>query len=107
MIPLNYYMILSAILFGISLLGIVINRANLIVILMCIELLLLAVNTNFIAVAEYLQLLSGEIFVFFILTIAAAESRLDALVRRADLARHLCLLDRPGVPARVGRLRGD
>jgi NADH-quinone oxidoreductase subunit K len=74
MIPLNYYLIFGAILFGLSLTGIVINRKNIIVLLMCIELMLLAVNTNFIAVAQYLQAGSGEVFVFFILTTAAAES---------------------------------
>jgi NADH-quinone oxidoreductase subunit K len=74
MIPLNYYLILSAILFGLSVTGIVINRKNIIVLFMCIELMLLAVNTNFVAIAQYLQVGSGEIFVFFILTVAAAES---------------------------------
>lgn len=74
MIPLNYYLILSAILFGLSVTGIVINRKNIIVLFMCIELMLLAVNTNFVAIAQYLQIGSGEIFVFFILTVAAAES---------------------------------
>ncbi|OGO94382.1 MAG: NADH-quinone oxidoreductase subunit K [Coxiella sp. RIFCSPHIGHO2_12_FULL_44_14] len=74
MIPLNYYLILGAILFGLSFAGIIINRKNLIVLLMCIELMLLAINTNFIAFAQYLGVNAGEIFVFFILTVAAAES---------------------------------
>lgn len=74
MIPLSYYLILTAIVFAISFAGFVINRKNLIVLLMCVELMLLAVNTNFVALAQYLKAGSGEIFVFFILTVAAAES---------------------------------
>lgn len=74
MIPLAYYLIASALLFGIGLVGIVLNRRNLIFLLMCIELLLLAVNTNFIAFSHYLHDISGEVFVFFILTVAAAEA---------------------------------
>lgn len=80
MIPLNYYLILGAILFGISFAGIIINRKNIIVLLMCIELMLLAVNTNFVAFAEYLQAGAGEIFVFFILTVAAAESAIGLAI---------------------------
>ncbi len=74
MISLSHYLILSAILFVLSMAGIVLNRRNLIVLLMCIELMLLAVNTNLIAFSHFLQNESGEIFVFFILTVAAAES---------------------------------
>ena len=74
MIPLTHYLIVSAILFVIGMAGIVLNRKNLIVLLMCIELILLAVNTNLIAFSHYLNEASGEIFVFFILTVAAAES---------------------------------
>lgn len=80
MIPLNYYLILGAVLFGISFAGIIINRKNIIVLLMCIELMLLAVNTNFVAFAEYLQAGAGEIFVFFILTVAAAESAIGLAI---------------------------
>jgi NADH-quinone oxidoreductase subunit K len=80
MIPLNYYLIIGAILFGLSFAGIIINRKNLIVLLMCIELMLLAVNTNFIAFAQYLHAGSGEIFVFFILTVAAAESAIGLAI---------------------------
>jgi len=79
-IPLNYYLILGAILFGISFAGIIINRKNIIVLLMCIELMLLAVNTNFVAFAEYFQAGAGEIFVFFILTVAAAESAIGLAI---------------------------
>ncbi len=80
MIPLNYYLILGAILFGISFAGIIINRKNIIVLLMCIELMLLAVNTNFVAFAEYFKAGAGEIFVFFILTVAAAESAIGLAI---------------------------
>ncbi len=80
MIPLNDYLILGAILFGISFAGIIINRKNLIVLLMCIELMLLAVNTNFIAFASYFNSGAGEIFVFFILTVAAAESAIGLAI---------------------------
>lgn len=74
MIPLSYFLVLSAILFGLGFLGIIINRKNLITLLMCIELMLLAVNTNFVAFSQYLHLLVGDDFVFFILTVAAAEA---------------------------------
>lgn len=80
MIPLSYYLIIGAILFGLSFAGIIINRKNLIVLLMCIELMLLAVNTNFIAFAQYLTANAGEIFVFFILTVAAAESAIGLAI---------------------------
>ena len=74
MIDMHYYFILSTILFGIGIAGLVINRHNLVVLLMSIELLLLAVNTNFIAFSHYFNRLDGQIFVFFILTVAAAET---------------------------------
>lgn len=74
MVPLTHYLIVSAILFVLGMAGIVLNRKNLIVLLMCIELILLAVNTNLVAFSHYLNESSGEIFVFFILTVAAAES---------------------------------
>lgn len=80
MIPLSYYLVIGAVLFGLSFAGIIINRKNLIVLLMCIELMLLAVNTNFIAFAQYLQEGAGEIFVFFILTVAAAESAIGLAI---------------------------
>lgn len=80
MIPLSYYLIIAAILFGLSFAGIIINRKNIIVLLMCIELMLLAVNFNFIAFSQYLNLPSGEIFVFFILTVAAAESAIGLAI---------------------------
>ena len=73
MITLNHYLILGAVLFSLSVAGIIINRKNLIVLLMCIELMLLAVNINFIAFSRFLGDVSGQVFVFFILTVAAAE----------------------------------
>jgi len=80
MIPLSYYLILSAIVFSISVVGIMINRKNIIILLMCIELMLLAVNFNFIAFSQYLHLAAGEIFVFFVLTVAAAESAIGLAI---------------------------
>lgn len=78
--PLHAYLLLAAILFAISFAGIVINRKNVIILLMCIELLLLAVNFNFIAFAQYIQNGAGEVFVFFILTVAAAESAIGLAI---------------------------
>jgi len=80
MITLSDYLIVSALLFGLGLAGIIINRKNMIVLLMCIELMLLSVNTNFIAFSEFLQQTAGEIFVFFILTVAAAESAIGLAI---------------------------
>jgi NADH-quinone oxidoreductase subunit K len=75
LLTLSHFLILGAILFAISVVGIFLNRKNLIIILMSIELMLLAVNMNFIAFSHYLQDLAGQVFVFFILTVAAAERR--------------------------------
>lgn len=80
MIPLSYYLIIAAIIFGLSLAGIVLNRKNVIMLLMCIELMLLAVSFNFVAFSQYLKLASGEVFVFFILTVAAAESAIGLAI---------------------------
>ncbi|MFZ9151863.1 MAG: NADH-quinone oxidoreductase subunit NuoK, partial [Burkholderiales bacterium] len=74
MISLSHYLVLGAILFAISVIGIFLNRKNIIVILMAIELMLLAVNTNFVAFSHFLGDTAGQVFVFFILTVAAAES---------------------------------
>ncbi len=73
-LSLSHYLILGAILFAIGVVGIFLNRKNLIVLLMAIELMLLAVNMNFIAFSHYLNDLSGQLFVFFILVVAAAEA---------------------------------
>ena len=80
MIPLNHYLVLGALLFSLSVVGIFLNRKNLIVLLMAIELMLLAVNMNFIAFAHFLGDLSGQVFVFFILTVAAAESAIGLAI---------------------------
>ena len=74
MIPLIDYLILSTIVFCLSFAGVIINRKNIITLLMCIELMLLSVNTNFVAFSQYFSLAAGEIFVFFVLAVAAAES---------------------------------
>jgi NADH-quinone oxidoreductase subunit K len=80
MIPINNYLIFSAILFGLSLVGIMLNRKNVILILICVELMLLAVNTNFIAFSHYYGGIAGQIFVFFILTVAAAEAAIGLAI---------------------------
>ncbi|WP_079433613.1 NADH-quinone oxidoreductase subunit NuoK [Zoogloea sp. LCSB751] len=80
MISLSHYLILGAILFAISVVGIFLNRKNLIVLLMAIELMLLAVNLNFVAFSYYLGDAAGQIFVFFILTVAAAESAIGLAI---------------------------
>jgi NADH-quinone oxidoreductase subunit K len=80
MISLSHYLVLGAILFSISVIGIFLNRKNLIVILMAIELMLLAVNINFVAFSHFLGDLSGQLFVFFILTVAAAESAIGLAI---------------------------
>jgi len=79
-IPITNYLILGAILFGLGLVGIIINRRNVIILLMCIELMLLAVNTNFVAFSHYYGERSGEVFVFFILTVAAAEAAIGLAI---------------------------
>jgi NADH-quinone oxidoreductase subunit K len=80
MIPLGHYLVLAALVFAISVIGIFLNRKNLIVLLMAIELMLLAVNMNFIAFSHALGDLSGQVFVFFILTVAAAESAIGLAI---------------------------
>lgn len=80
MIPVNNYLILGAILFGFGLIGIMLNRKNIILLLVCIELMLLAVNTNFIAFSHYYNEIAGQVFVFFILTVAAAEAAIGLAI---------------------------
>ena len=77
---LSHYLILGAILFAISVVGIFLNRKNLIVLLMAIELMLLAVNMNFIAFSHFLGDIAGQVFVFFILTVAAAEAAIGLAI---------------------------
>jgi len=80
MITLSHYLILGALLFLIGIIGIFLNRKNIITLLMAIELMLLAVNINFIAFSHYLGDLAGQVFVFFILTVAAAESAIGLAI---------------------------
>jgi len=79
-VSLSNYLVLGAILFAISVVGIFLNRKNLIVLLMAIELMLLAVNMNFVAFSHFLGDVAGQIFVFFILTVAAAESAIGLAI---------------------------
>jgi NADH-quinone oxidoreductase subunit K len=80
MIGLQHYLSVAAILFALSVAGIFINRRNLILLLMCIELMLLAVNFNFVAFSRYLGDDTGQVFVFFILTVAAAEAAIGLAI---------------------------
>jgi NADH-quinone oxidoreductase subunit K len=79
-VTLGHYLTLGVILFSLSVIGIFLNRKNLIVLLMAIELMLLAVNINFVAFSHYLGDIHGQIFVFFILTVAAAESAIGLAI---------------------------
>jgi NADH-quinone oxidoreductase subunit K len=80
MVSLSHYLILGSLLFAISVVGIFLNRKNVIILLMAIELMLLAVNLNFIAFSHYLNDIAGQVFVFFILTVAAAESAIGLAI---------------------------
>ena len=91
-IGLSHYLIVAAILFTIGVLGIFLNRKNVIIILMCIELILLAVNINFVAFATHMGDLGGQVFAMFILTVAAAEAAVGLAIlvvyfrNRGDIA---------------------
>ena len=80
MISLSHYLILGGLLFALSVMWIFLNRKNVIILLMAIELMLLAVNMNFVAFAHYLGDTAGQVFVFFILTVAAAESAIGLAI---------------------------
>jgi NADH-quinone oxidoreductase subunit K len=80
MIALSDYLILGAILFSLSITGIFLNRKNIIILLMCVELMLLAVNINFVAFSHFLGDNAGQVFVFFILTVAAAEAAIGLAI---------------------------
>jgi len=80
MLALSGFLTVGAILFCLSVAGIIINRKNVIILLMCIELMLLAVNTNFIAFSRFADDVSGQVFVFFILTVAAAEAAIGLAI---------------------------
>ena len=79
-LTLAHYLTLGAILFAISVVGIFLNRKNIIVLLMAVELMLLAINMNFVAFSHYLGDMHGQVFVFFILTVAAAESAIGLAI---------------------------
>jgi NADH-quinone oxidoreductase subunit K len=80
LLTLPHFLVLGALLFAISVVGIFLNRKNVIILLMAIELMLLAVNMNFVAFSHYLDDISGQVFVFFILTVAAAESAIGLAI---------------------------
>ena len=80
MLTLAHFLTLGALLFCISVTGIFLNRKNVIILLMCIELMLLAVNMNFVAFSRFLGNLDGQVFVFFILTVAAAEAAIGLAI---------------------------
>ena len=80
MLSLSHFLILGAVLFAISIVGIFLNRKNVIILLMAIELMLLAVNMNFVAFSHYLGDIAGQVFVLFILTVAAAESAIGLAI---------------------------
>ncbi|MBV5308313.1 NADH-quinone oxidoreductase subunit NuoK [Chromatium okenii] len=80
MIALSDYLVFAGFLFSIAVAGIFINRKNVILLLMCIELMLLAVNVNFIAFSHFLSDMTGQVFVFFILTVAAAEAAIGLAI---------------------------
>ena len=80
MLTLQSYLSLAAIIFAIGIIGIVINRKNMIIVMMCTELLLISVNFNFIAFSYFNQDIAGQIFVFFILTVAAAEAAIGLAI---------------------------
>jgi len=90
MITLSHYLFLAGILFAIAVVGIFLNRKNVIVLLMCIELMLLAVNFNFVAFSRFLGILDGQIFVFFILTVAAAEAAIGLAIPVPAASQHQC-----------------
>jgi NADH-quinone oxidoreductase subunit K len=80
MVPISYYLLLAVLLFSIAVAGVFINRKNVILLLMCIELMLLAVNFNFIAFSRMLGDVAGQVFVFFVLTVAAAEAAIGLAI---------------------------
>jgi len=80
MVPLSHFLILGAILFSLSMAGIFLNRKNVIILLMAIEIMLLAVNMNLIAFSRYLNDPAGQVFVFFVLTVAAAEAAIGLAI---------------------------
>ena len=80
MIPMSYYLFLSSVLFSISLAGIFLNRKNILIMLMSLELMFLSINFNFIIFGNFLNDIAGQVFVFFILTVIAAESAIGLAI---------------------------
>ena len=80
MLTLAHFLTLGALLFAISVAGIFLNRRNVLILLMCIELMLLAVNMNFVAFSRFMDVMDGQVFVFFILTVAAAEAAIGLAI---------------------------
>ncbi len=80
MIPMSYYLFLSSVLFSVSLAGIFLNRKNILIMLMSLELMFLSINFNFIIFGNYLNDIAGQVFVFFILTVIAAESAIGLAI---------------------------
>ncbi len=80
MIPLSHFLIVAALLFAISVAGMFLNRKNVLILLMCIEMMLLSVNLNFVAFSHYWGDMAGQVFVFFILTVAAAEAAIGLAI---------------------------
>ena len=99
-ITLGHYLSLGGMLFALSVIGIYLNRRNLIVLLMAIELMLLAVNMNFVAFSHYLGDMAGQVFVFFILTVAAAAQGVSMDLRTCP-RKGLCLANDRRVPRRA------
>jgi len=91
-LTLSHYLVLGALLFAIAVIGIFLNRKNVIILLMAIELMLLAVNLNFVAFSHFLGDVQGQVFVFFILTVAAAESAIGLAILVA-LFRNLATIN--------------
>jgi NADH-quinone oxidoreductase subunit K len=100
-LTLAHYLVLGAILFAISVIGIFMNRRNVIIVLMAIELMLLAVNLNFVAFSHFLGDAAGQIFVFFILTVAAAESAIGLAIL-VVLFRNLDTVDAEAIDSLKG-----
>jgi NADH-quinone oxidoreductase subunit K len=91
MIPLSHYLLLSAILFGLSLAGLLLNRRSIIKSLVCIELLLLSANFNFIAFSHYFNDIAGQVMVFFVLTVAAAEAAVGLAIMVVVYRNRRCI----------------
>jgi NADH-quinone oxidoreductase subunit K len=104
-LTLGHFLSLGAMLFALSVIGIFLNRRNLIVLLMAIELMLLAVNMNFVAFSYYLNDMHGQVFVFFILTVAAAESAIGLAILVLLLVGHRPRDPGPAVPQQVEHQR--